>query len=124
MNREDLHVGQRVWVSRSYTRGEPVLGEVIKIGLVLVSITPVYPDGKLSSRPSHYRISEQTENVKDPRCSFRTFEQHEKSVYESEVNKYFRGTGISFGWKCEIDFADRVKLMELLKGLGYEPAQE
>lgn len=124
MNREDLRVGQQVWLTESYSKRGPQLGEVTKVGLVLVSIAQVYPDGTILRHSDQYRISEQTENVKDPRCSFRTFEQHEKYVYESGVHEYFRGIGVSFDtWKCKIDFADRVKVMELLKGLGYEPEQ-
>jgi len=126
VNREDLHVGMRVWLSESWGRGGPRLGEVVKVGRLLVDIAPVYEDGERQGYPDQYRIDEQVKNEKESRRSFQTFEQREKAQYESEVAAYLKGVGVQFNpyTKPQIDFADRAKIMDLLVELGYEPKAE
>jgi hypothetical protein len=123
VNREDLHVGMRVWVSSHWGWRR---GEVLKIGRLLVVISTVTTASDGTERvedirwAGKYRIDTQLENVKDFGGSFKTDEQRKQSEFESGVDAYLSGVGVSFDrWKCAIDFADRVKIMELLKELGY-----
>jgi hypothetical protein len=124
-----------VWLYDTNSRGRPPLrGEIVHVGTQLVTIAPVIrlPNGEERVRTKDqcraddkYWIANQHWNNKDFSSHhwFRTDEQRAEAEAKGEVVEYLHGIGVRFEtvYGCKVDFADQVKVMELLKELGYEP---
>jgi hypothetical protein len=123
MTKDELKVGQQVWVHDiNHRRQGATRGQIIKIGTKLVTIANVWDNGRLG-RESQYRIDTQHWNDKDfgSHHWFRTDEQEVLDKHVKEIDNYLYGVGIRFDtWGRKIDFPDRERIAELLKERGYE----
>lgn len=131
MQRDDLKVGQRVWVHEGFGRNSaPQRGEVTRIGRLLVTINLVYTcawgedKGREAVRKegTDYRIADQKLNDRKytDRAWFETDEQREVREHNNAVNEYLFAVGVRFDdHKCRVTQEHRERVAGLLRELGY-----
>lgn len=118
----DLKVGQRLWTS--YNGRQWQRGQVVKIGRKLVHVATVWGrDGeeRVSPQTTAFRLDTQRSNAEQYGYGdhFVTDEQRDREAHEAEIRQYLRDVGIQFGNPCLVTGADKEKLAEFLRGLGY-----
>lgn len=127
MNREDLCVGQLVWIyDVNDRRGQgPYKGEITKLGTKLVTVAAVWigNDGvKYTGTETVFRIDSQVINDNYGHSSFATSAQREQQERQSRRDAYFRYLGIEFDI-CRRDVIsedDKYRLERVLREWGYE----
>lgn len=110
----DLAVDQLVWVSHPHdTRRYPAkLCPVVKVGRKLVTI-------QVDGRDVQFRLDRQIINDGTGYTRFDTKQQWEDKLKATETESFFRRVGMDFRISSQIANADRVKIAEFVKSLGY-----